>query len=53
MVLETQELLEVRGGASSMSAAMLSAVIRGATMLYNFGTYVGTAVYRMFHRNYC
>ncbi len=52
MVLEKEDLNSVVGGAA-FNATFANAIIRGVTLLYSLGTYVGTALSRMFKRNYC
>ena len=52
MILKDPELSSVYGGAT-FNATFANAIIRGVTLLYSLGTYVGTALSRMFKRNYC
>ena len=52
MILQEQELSCIVGGAA-FNATFANAIIRGVTLLYNLGTYVGTALSRMFKRSYC
>ncbi len=48
--LNEQELSKVRGGFSS---AALNAILRGASLLYNMGQAIGSAIRRSLNRNYC
>ena len=48
--LNNQELTKIKGGFSS---AMLNAILRGASLLYNMGQAVGSAIRRSLTRNYC
>ncbi len=52
MVLTLEELQTIYGGAA-FNATFANAIIRGVTLLYSLGTYIGTALSRMFKRNYC
>lgn len=52
MTLKNEELVSIYGGAL-FNATFANAIIRGVTLLYSLGTYVGTALSRMFKRNYC
>ena len=52
MILEKNELVTIFGG-TSFNATFANAIIRGVTLLYSLGTYVGSALSRMFRRSYC
>ena len=51
MRLENKELYELQGGA--MSAALLNAIARAANTILELGRAVGSAIRRMYSRNYC
>lgn len=51
--LEKQELLEIYGGASWISASFLNAAARTLETLMNIGRSVGTAIRRTINGKYC
>lgn len=54
MTLEANELMNVKGGSVNLTAAFLSAVVRGYTLLFEMGQAVGSALHRAFSvRNRC
>lgn len=50
--LNDQELVVVKGGAG-FSSAMLNALMRTVSVMFNIGQAVGTAIRRATGRNYC
>ncbi len=48
--LNSNDMKKVRGGFSS---SMLNALLRGASLLYNMGQSIGSAIRRSLTRNYC
>ncbi len=48
--LNNTEMLQIKGGFSS---SLLNALLRGATLLYNMGQALGSAIRRATTRNYC
>ena len=50
--LEKQELLDINGG-GVLSAAFLTAVVRGVQTIMDIGRSVGTAARRYFSGNVC
>ena len=50
--LKRDEMLNVKGG-SSVTAAMLNAIIRGITTMYTIGQAVGSAIRRAMTGSYC
>lgn len=54
MNINKEELLQIRGGASSIiSGTVLSAIIRGGQLIYNIGQALGTSISRIFSKKYC
>ena len=54
MNIEKKELLNIKGGASTfISGTILNGIIRGAQLVYQVGQALGTAVNRLFKKNYC
>ena len=54
MTLEAKELQTIRGGAINITAAFLSAAVRGYSLLFEMGQAVGSALHRAFStRNRC
>ncbi len=51
MKLESKELMLVTGGATT--ATWINAVARAANAIMDFGRTVGTAIRRIWTRNYC
>ena len=45
------ELKGIYGG--GISAAMINAIVRGATLLFEMGRSLGSAIRRCISRNYC
>ncbi len=52
-VMSDKELLKVTGGASSFSASLLSAIIKGINTLYELGRSLGTAIRREQENKLC
>jgi len=50
--LKKDELLEINGG-GVISAALLTALVRGATAIFEIGRSVGTAIRRYISKNMC
>lgn len=50
--LKKQEMLNVKGGAG-ITSAMLNALMRTVSVMYNIGQAVGSAIRRVSGRNYC
>ena len=48
--LNNTEMKSIEGGVSS---SMLNAILRGASLLYNMGQAIGSAIRRSISRNYC
>lgn len=53
MNIEKQELLQIRGGGSSISGTVLNAIVKGVQFLYELGQALGTSISRMSKKNYC
>lgn len=53
MLLTNQELLQITGGATGITAAMLNAVARGVSVLYSLGRALGSAVRYAIGKKYC
>lgn len=51
MKLDNKELYEIQGGA--ISAALLNALARAGNTILELGRVVGSAIRRMYSRNYC
>jgi len=51
MRLQNKDLYELQGG--SMSASLLNAIARAANTILELGRAVGSAIRRMYSRNYC
>lgn len=50
--LEKEQMLNIKGGAS-FSSAMLNAMMRTVSVMFNLGQAVGTALRRVLDKNYC
>lgn len=50
--IEKNEMLNVKGGAG-LSSAMLNAVMRTVSVMFNIGQAVGSAIRRVTGKNYC
>lgn len=53
MILKDNETINIVGGASWISAAMVSAVAKAVTTIYTFGQNLGTAIYRLIKKKPC
>lgn len=51
MKLTTLELNSINGG--GLSATMINAIARGASVIYNVGQALGSALRRFFTKSYC
>jgi hypothetical protein len=51
MKLEEQELISIQGG--SITASYLNAVSRAVSTILDLGRTVGTAIRRLYSKNYC
>lgn len=49
--IKDKELKSIYGG--GISAAMINAIVRGATLLFEMGRSLGSAIKRGISRNYC
>ena len=48
--LNNIEMKKIEGGVSS---SMINAILRGASLLYNMGQAIGSAIRRSLSKNYC
>lgn len=53
MNIEKKELLEIRGGGSSISGTVLNAIVKGVQFIYELGQALGTSISRMSKKRYC
>ena len=53
MILKDNETINIVGGSSFISAAMVSAVAKVITTIYSFGQNLGTAIYRLIKKKHC
>ena len=51
--LNKNELLEVSGGASTISGAFITSIIKGISSIFDLGKSLGTAVRRIMEKNIC
>ena len=51
MKLQEQELIKIQGGA--ITAALLNAISRAASTILEIGRTVGSAIRRLYSKNYC
>lgn len=52
-MLSNEELLNIKGGASTFSAALFTAITNVFIKLYKLGQTVGSALRRSSEKNYC
>ncbi len=53
MILRDNETVNVIGGASWLTAAMVNAVSKIVSAIYGFGQNLGSAIYRLVHKQHC
>ena len=51
-ILNKEEMLEIKGGAS-ISSAMLNALMRSVSVMFSLGQAVGSAIRRSLGKYYC
>ena len=51
--LNKNELLEVSGGASTVSGALITSIIKGINSIFDLGKSLGTAIRRIMGNNIC
>ena len=53
MVLQNAELMEIKGGAIKLSAALISAGLASFKGIYSLGVSLGSALRRFITKSYC
>ena len=53
MVLKDNESINIVGGTSWLTAAMVSAVSKIVMTIYGFGQNLGSAIYRLIRKQHC
>ena len=53
MILKDNETVNVVGGASYITAALVSALTKAISAIYGFGQNLGSAIYRLIHKQHC
>jgi hypothetical protein len=53
MVLKDNETVNVVGGASYITAALVSALSKAISTIYSLGQNLGSAIYRLIHKQHC
>lgn len=51
--LMDDEMIQVKGGAASVTSAMLNALMRTVSAMFTLGQAVGSAIRRAYSKNYC
>ena len=53
MILSERESINIVGGATGLTAALISAVSKIITVIYGFGQNFGSALYRLKNKTHC
>ena len=53
MVLKDNESVNIIGGASTITAALISAATKIINTIYGFGQNLGSSIYRLIHKQMC
>ena len=53
MILKDNESVNVIGGASIITAALISALSKAISTIYSFGQNLGSAIYRLIRKQHC
>ncbi len=53
MVLKDNETVNIVGGASVITAALISALSHAVSTIYGFGQNLGSAIYRLIRKQHC
>jgi len=53
MILQDNESVNIVGGASIITAALISALSKAITTIYGFGQNLGSAIYRLIKKQHC
>ncbi len=53
MMVEKEELYEIKGGAFSLTSTAINAISRVVTTFLKFGQVVGSSIRRAITKNYC
>lgn len=52
-MISNNELIEIKGGAYKITAALLSSLSRGINTILNLGQTLGSAIRRIISKKYC
>ena len=53
MILKENETVNIVGGASIITAALVSAVSKAISLIYGFGQNLGSSIYRLIRKQHC
>jgi len=53
MVISENDSVNIVGGATGFTAALISALSKAVSTIYGFGQNLGSAIYRLTHKIHC